>query len=94
MSTDAQYHVYAWEEPFVGREAIGAELLKQPPAFSDTEEEILNVASVGRSVFLERHDIITMFGNRAAVAVVGCSNSTPTARSRADVTTLTAERSA
>jgi limonene-1,2-epoxide hydrolase len=71
MTTDARYHVYAWEEPFVGREAIRAELLKQAPAFSDTEEEILNVASVERTVFLERHDIITMFGKRAAVAVVG-----------------------
>jgi limonene-1,2-epoxide hydrolase len=71
MTADARYHVYAWEEPFVGREAIRAELLKEAPVFSDGEFEFLNVASVGRTVFVERHDIITMFGKRAAVAVVG-----------------------
>jgi limonene-1,2-epoxide hydrolase len=68
---DARYHVFAWEEPFVGREAIGAELLRQARLFSDGEFEILNVASVGRTVFVQRHDIVTMFGKRATMTVVG-----------------------
>jgi limonene-1,2-epoxide hydrolase len=71
MTTDARYHVYAWEEPFVGREAIRGELLRQAPFFSDTEEEIMNVASVGHTIFVERHDCVTMFGKRAAFTVVG-----------------------
>jgi hypothetical protein len=48
MTPDARYHVFAWEEPFVGREAIREELLRQAPHYGDGEYEFQNVASVTR----------------------------------------------
>jgi len=62
---EARYHVFAWEEPFVGHDAIRDELLRQAPGFRDTREEIVNVASVGQTVFVERRDWVTMNDERA-----------------------------
>jgi limonene-1,2-epoxide hydrolase len=71
MASDAQYHVFAWHEPFVGHDAIRGELLRQTPLFSPDGCEIINVASVGRTVFIERIDRVVMDGARFGVHVVG-----------------------
>lgn len=71
MAPEARYHVFAWEEPFVGHDAIRDELLRQAPGFRDTREEIVNVASVGQTVFVERRDWVTMNDERAGFHVVG-----------------------
>jgi len=71
MSPDASYHVWAWHEPFVGRDAIREELLREAPLFSDATFEFLNFASVGSTVFVERRDWVTMNSKRADFHVVG-----------------------
>jgi limonene-1,2-epoxide hydrolase len=62
--------VFAWEEPFVGREAIRYELLRQAASYRDGRFEILNVASAGQ-VVIERIDWVTMNDKRAGFHVVG-----------------------
>jgi limonene-1,2-epoxide hydrolase len=71
MAPDARYHVSAWREPFVGHEAIREELLRQDPIFGDIQVELLNFASAGNTVFVERVDWFTMNGKRAGVHAVG-----------------------
>jgi limonene-1,2-epoxide hydrolase len=71
MAADARYHVFAWEEPFVGRDAIRDELLRQAAFYRDGRFEIVNVASVGQTVFMERIDRVTMNDKRAGFHVVG-----------------------
>ena len=63
MAPDARYHVRAWQEPFVGHDAIRAELLRQAPLFSDGCYETVNVASVGQTVFSERVDSVMSFAS-------------------------------
>jgi limonene-1,2-epoxide hydrolase len=70
MSPDARYHVRAWQEPFVGHDAIRAELLRQAPLFSDGRYETVNVASVGHTVFSERVDSVMIAGKRATFHLV------------------------
>ena len=53
---DAVYHVHAWHEPLVGREAIGAELDRQFGVVSDYRSTILNISSTGSVVFIEGID--------------------------------------
>ena len=71
LTPDARYHVSAWEEPFRGHDAIRAELRRQAPLFSDTRIEILKVASIDHTVFVERIDWITKNGKRVCIHVVG-----------------------
>lgn len=71
MVADAEYHVFAWQEPFVGRAAIREELLRQAPLFRPDGCEIVNVASVGTTVFVKRIDRVIMNGARFGVHVVG-----------------------
>lgn len=71
MAPDARYHVFAWHDPFVGRDAIREELLRQAPFFSESHYEFLTVASVGNTVFVQRRDCVTMFGTPAKFDVVG-----------------------
>ena len=71
MAADAYYYVFAWEEPFVGRDAIRDELLRQAAFYRDGRFEILNVGSVGQTVFIERIDWVTMNDKRAGFHVVG-----------------------
>ena len=56
MTPDAHYHVYAWERPVVGQDAIRNEMQRQAPHFSDLHCEILNIASSGSAVFVQRLD--------------------------------------
>jgi hypothetical protein len=87
MAPDACYHVFAWEEPFVGREAIRYELLRQAASYRDGRFEILNVASAGQ-VVIERIDWVTMNDKRAGFTSWVSSRSMTTARSRAGVTNI------
>ena len=56
MTPDIRYHVYAWERPVVGQDAVRAELLRQAPLFADFRSEIVAMASVNFTVFVERRD--------------------------------------
>jgi hypothetical protein len=60
MTSNARYHVFAWEQPFVGRDAIRAELLRQAESYGDTRFEILTTATVEQTVFVERRDSCTI----------------------------------
>jgi limonene-1,2-epoxide hydrolase len=71
MTPNARYHVFAWEQPFVGRDAIRTELLRQAEFYGDTRFEILTIASVGQTVFVERRDACTMNGKQVTFHVVG-----------------------
>ena len=71
MTPDARYQVIAWHKPFCGHDDIRKELRRQAPLFSDSRIEILNVASLGHTVFVERVDWITKNGNRVGIHVVG-----------------------
>jgi limonene-1,2-epoxide hydrolase len=56
MTSDIQYHVYAWERPVVGRAAVRDELLRQAPMFTDVRSEIVSIASANHTVLVERRD--------------------------------------
>src|SRR5215467_11078532 len=71
MTPNARYHVFAWEQPFVGQDAIRAELLRQAELYGDMRFEILTIASVGQTVFVERRDSCTMNGKEVTFHVVG-----------------------
>ena len=60
MAPDAKFHVCAWEPPFVGHDAIRAELLREGQGFTDMRIEILGIASADQRVFTERLDRMTM----------------------------------
>ena len=71
MAPDAKYHVSAWEPPFVGHDAIRAELLQQGEVVTDVHSEILSIASAGQTVFTERFDFGTMSGKPAEFHIAG-----------------------
>ena len=60
MAPDAKFHVCAWEPPFVGHDAIRAELLREGQGFTDLRIEIMGIASADHRVFTERLDRMTM----------------------------------
>jgi limonene-1,2-epoxide hydrolase len=62
FAKDGIYHVQAWNEPIVGREAIHAELERQAGIYSGFHYEILNIASTTAVVFTERLDRMTIGG--------------------------------
>ena len=71
MAPDARYHLFAWEEPFVGHDAIRDELLRQAAMTSDGRFEFVSIASAGQIVFVERIDSTNINGKRADFHVVG-----------------------
>ena len=93
MTADARYQVFAWEDAFVGHDAIRTELSRQAPGFGGTRIDVATVASVGQTVFVERVDWITVDGTRIGIHVVGCSRSTLKARSPATATIWTVGKS-
>jgi limonene-1,2-epoxide hydrolase len=60
ISPDAKWHVFAWEPPLVGRDAIRAELDRQAGIMTDVGVEIVSIACAGRRVFMERLDSLTV----------------------------------
>ena len=71
FAENARYYVFAWQEPFVGRDAIREEIARHAQYIRDNHYEILNIASVGATVFVQRRDCCTMFGTAAKFEVVG-----------------------
>jgi limonene-1,2-epoxide hydrolase len=71
MAADAKFRVCAWEPPFVGHDAIRAELLRQGQGFTDLRVEILLIGSLGQSVFTERLDYMTMRAKPGAFHLAG-----------------------
>jgi len=71
FAENARYSVFAWQEPFVGRDAIREEITRHAQYITDNHHEIVNVASVGNTVFVQRRDCCTMFGTAAKFEVVG-----------------------
>ena len=59
---DARYHVRAWQEPVVGHDAIRAEFDRQAGHFDSFRYDVVNLHSVGSTVFIERVDHLAMFG--------------------------------
>jgi limonene-1,2-epoxide hydrolase len=55
-SDDAAYHVAAWREPVVGRDAIRAEIAQQFERVSDDEISVLSILSTDEAVFFEAVD--------------------------------------
>jgi limonene-1,2-epoxide hydrolase len=60
LAPDARYHVYAWERPVTGHDAIRIELLRQARLFRDLRIEIKAMASTGHTVLIERVDSFTV----------------------------------
>ena len=71
MASDARYHVQAWDEPFVGRDAIRAEFLRQALNFCDFRCEIVTIGSAGQTVFAERLDFGITNDKPLTVHIVG-----------------------
>jgi limonene-1,2-epoxide hydrolase len=71
FAPDGVYHVFAWEEPHVGHDAIRAELRSQAPRMEDCGFDFLHAATIGDVVFIQRIDWVTMAGKRIGVHVVG-----------------------
>jgi limonene-1,2-epoxide hydrolase len=62
LASDARYQIFAWEDPFVGRDEIRAELLRQSQILRDVRLEIVTIGSVGQTVFMERVDSMLLRG--------------------------------
>ena len=73
MTPDAEWHVVAWHDPFVGRDAIRAEFLRQAQLFRDLRIEILAIASIGGIVFTERIDTMLLRGKPLRAHFAGSS---------------------
>ena len=71
LAPDARYHLHAWHDPFVGHDAIRAELLRQAPGMRDLRIEILTIGSVGQIVFTERLDSLVFNDRPLAVHIAG-----------------------
>jgi limonene-1,2-epoxide hydrolase len=71
MASDCRYFVHAWDDPFVGHDAIRAELLRQAPGMTDLRNEILTIGSVGQIVFTERLDSLLLNDTPLSVHIAG-----------------------
>lgn len=71
MSSGAEWHVVAWHRPFVGHDAIRAELLRQALLFRDLRVEILAIASTESVVFTERIDSMILRGKPLRSHIAG-----------------------
>jgi limonene-1,2-epoxide hydrolase len=71
MAADARYQIHAGDDPFVGHDAIRAELLRQASRMSEIRNEIVTIGSVGQIVFTERLDSFTMNDKSLTVHIAG-----------------------
>jgi len=71
MASDGHYFVHAWDDPFVGHDAIRAELLRQAPGMTDLKNEILMIGSIGQLVFTERLDSLLLYDKPLSVHIAG-----------------------
>jgi limonene-1,2-epoxide hydrolase len=72
LSEDARYHVFAWEDPHVGHEAIRTELLRQlAQGLRGVRFEVVTIGSVGPIVFTERRDVTIHKDKQVTIHVAG-----------------------
>jgi limonene-1,2-epoxide hydrolase len=71
MASDARYQIFAWGDPFVGHDAIRAELLRQAPLLRDIRIDIVTIGSVGQTVFTERLDSMILRGKPVTSHIAG-----------------------
>ena len=71
MTPDAEWHVVAWHDPFVGHDAIRAEFLREAQLFRGLRIEILAIASTGNIVFNERIDSMMFRGKPLRAHIAG-----------------------
>jgi limonene-1,2-epoxide hydrolase len=71
MAADARYQVHAGDDPFVGHDAIRAELLRQASGMSDVRNEIVTIGSVRQIVFTERLDSLVVNNKSLTVHIAG-----------------------
>ena len=93
LADDAAYRINAWNEPFLGRDAIDEEFRRQRRLWSDFRYEMLNVATVGNVVLTERIDTVRMDGQDVTVHIAGVFEFDGAVASPAGATTSTATRS-
>ena len=70
LSPEVRYHIYAWEDPMIGRDAIRAEWLRQAELFHDFRSEIATIGSVGQTVFVEKREFMTLTGTPVTLHIV------------------------
>jgi limonene-1,2-epoxide hydrolase len=66
-SDDAIWHMVAGQQPFVGRDAIGAEIDRQFGQLSEYGSTIVNMASTDTVAFVEGVDTFTLSGKPATL---------------------------
>jgi limonene-1,2-epoxide hydrolase len=71
FTSDATYRVIAWSEPIRGIEAIRSEFERQRSLWSDFRYELLEIATVGGAVLVERIDTVHMAGKDITIHAVG-----------------------
>ena len=71
MSPDARFHVNAWEEPFVGHDAIRHEFLREASHMQDLHIETVAIASAEQIVFTQRLDSLILRGKPLTAHVAG-----------------------
>jgi limonene-1,2-epoxide hydrolase len=71
FATDARYHIYAWEEPLVGHDALRGEFLREAPAMAPFHCEIVTIGSIGDLVFTERLDSFVLSGTPMTLHIAG-----------------------
>jgi hypothetical protein len=58
LSPEVRYHIYVWEDPMIGRDAIRAVWLRQAELFHDFRSEIATIGSVGQTVLVENANFL------------------------------------
>jgi limonene-1,2-epoxide hydrolase len=71
FTSDATYRDNAWNEPLRGIEAIRSEFERQHSLWSNFRYELLAIATVNATVFVERIDTVHMAGTDITIHVVG-----------------------
>jgi limonene-1,2-epoxide hydrolase len=71
FTSDATYRVNAWSQPLRGIEAIRSEFERQHSLWRNFRYELLAIATVNATVFVERSDTAHMTGTEITIHVVG-----------------------
>jgi limonene-1,2-epoxide hydrolase len=71
FTSDATYRVSAWNEPVRGIDAIRSEFERQHSLWSNFRYELLKIATVSGTVFVERSDTVHIAGKDITIHVVG-----------------------
>jgi limonene-1,2-epoxide hydrolase len=71
FTPEATYRVNAWNEPLRGIEAIRSDIERQRSLWSDFRYQLLEMATMGATVFAERFDSVHMRGKDITIHAVG-----------------------